>query len=147
MTPQAQALTPSRVRANAGIVIAGIALGFALSRIGFTDYDALVGMFTFADLRMFLVFAGGVMLTALGLVVTKRWRAPRRKLTASAIVGGVLFGVGWVIAGACPGVAFAQIGEGKLWALVTLAGMVLGTVVFHAVRDRFALATSMCGEE
>ena len=144
MTPQA--LPPSKARTNAGIVLTGTALGFALSRIGFTDYDALVGMFTFVDLRMFLVFAGGVMFTALGLVVTGRWRAPPRALTKSAVVGGVLFGVGWAIAGACPGVAFAQVGEGKLWALVTIAGMVVGTVVFHRVRDRLGLMPSFCAD-
>lgn len=144
MTPQA--LAPSKARTHAGIVVTGVALGFALSRIGFTDYDALVGMFTFVDLRMFLVFAGGVMLTALGLVVTGRWRAPRRTLTKGAVVGGVLFGVGWAIAGACPGVAFAQVGEGKLWALVTIAGMVVGTVLFHRVRDRVGLVTTSCAD-
>lgn len=147
MTPQALAPSSSRARVHAALVVAGVALGFALSRIGFTDYDALVGMFTFVDLRMFLVFALGVVLTGVGLVVTGRWRAPRRTLNKSAVVGGVLFGLGWAIAGACPGVAFAQVGEGKLWALVTIAGMVGGTVVFHRVRDRLGLVASSCADD
>jgi uncharacterized membrane protein YedE/YeeE len=67
-------------------------------------------------------------------------------LTKSAVVGGVLFGVGWALAGACPGVAFAQVGEGKLWALVTIAGMVVGTLVFHRVRDRFGLVAASCSD-
>ena len=145
MTPQA--LAPSQARTRASLVVTGVALGFALSRIGFTDYDALVGMFTFVDLRMFLVFAGGVVLTALGLVVTGRWRAPPRVLGKGVVVGGVLFGLGWALAGACPGVAFAQVGEGKLWALATIAGMAVGTVVFHRVRDRFGLVATSCAEE
>jgi uncharacterized membrane protein YedE/YeeE len=144
MTPHAVSPSLSRSRVNAGLVVAGVALGFALSRIGFTDYDALVGMFTFVDVRMFLVFALGVVLTAVGLVVTGRWRAPKRALTKSAVVGGVIFGVGWAVAGACPGVAFAQVGEGKLWALVSIAGMAVGTLAFHRVRDRFAFAPSSC---
>ena len=144
MTPTAAALDPSRSFARVGIVVTGLALGAALSRIGFTDYDAVVGMFTFADLRMFFVFASGVALTAIGLEGLRRLRGePRRgapRLRKSAVVGGVLFGLGWAVAGACPGVAFAQLGEGKLTALVTIAGMAIGTLVFQAVRGRLGLA-------
>ncbi len=142
MTPTAAALG-GRARSRVGIVVTGLALGAALSRIGFTDYQAVIGMFTFADLRMFLVFAGGVALTGLGLELVRTMRgAPRTAgppLRKSAIVGGVIFGAGWAIAGACPGVAFAQVGEGKLWALITIAGMALGTLAYHGVRTRLGL--------
>ena len=43
--------------------------------------------------------------------------------------GGLLFGVGWALAGTCPGTALAQIGEGKLAGIVTFAGIVLGAYV------------------
>ena len=53
----------------------GLALGFSLSFIGFADWTAVHGMFTFADLRMFLAFAGAVALTAGGFAVFGRGRA------------------------------------------------------------------------
>ena len=145
MTPQA--LPPPRAGSTTLVVVTGVALGYALSRIGFTDLDAVTSMFTFSDPRLILVFGLGVALTALGLVVTGRWRAPKRPLTKGAVLGGVLFGAGWAIAGACPGVAFAQLGEGKLWALVTIAGMALGVLACRALRGRLGVADApACGE-
>jgi hypothetical protein len=132
MTPQAVAPPQSFAR-KASVVVLGVVLGFSLSRIGFTDYGELARMFTFADLRMFLVFAGGVVVTGLGLRALKA-DLPRRPVEPRVIVGGVLFGLGWAIAGACPGVAFAQIGEGKLWALLSVAGMFAGTALVTRLR-------------
>ncbi len=124
-------------------LLLGALLGFALSRIGFTDYTQLHRMFTFTDLRLIAVFGGGVVVTA-ALLWTLRGRiafAPQ-PFSVRAVVGGVVFGVGWAVAGACPGVAFAQLGEGKAWALVTLIGVVVGT----AIADRFVgVRSSACG--
>lgn len=109
----------------------GVALGFSLSRIGFTDYGELHRMFVFADLRLFLTFLGAVLVTGLGTLALGRWRTlPSKRLHRGAVAGGVLFGLGWAIAGACPGAAFAQLGEGKLTALLSIAGIALGSAAF-----------------
>ncbi len=126
----------------------GAALGFSLSRIGFTDYAEVHRMFVFADLRLFLVFVGAVVVTGLGTAALGRWRSlPNKRVHRGAVVGGVMFGLGWAVAGACPGAALAQLGEGKLFALITLAGVALGTLAFHALDRRFALLRSddACG--
>ena len=47
-------------------------------------------------------------------------------LLLGTILGGVLFGLGWVVSGACPGVILAQLGEGKLYALFSLVGVAIG---------------------
>lgn len=112
----------------------GALLGFSLSRIGFTDYTELHRMLTFADLRMMFVFAGAVVVTAaLLFALRKRRPLPARPFEKRVVVGGVLFGLGWAIAGACPGAAFAQLGEGKVWALASLFGIALGTAVADRV--------------
>lgn len=139
MTPVAAAIDTPRKRGpgSLAVLVLGVALGFSLSRIGFTDGRELHRMFVFADLRMFLVFMGGVALTALGLLAAGQWRTlPRRAIHRGTVVGGLLFGAGWTLAGACPGVAFAQLGEGKLWALVSIAGMTVGTLLFSALEHR-----------
>ena len=126
----------------------GVALGFSLSRIGFTDYAEVHRMFVFAELRLFLVFMGAVMVTGVGTAALGRWRTlPHKRVHAGVVAGGVLFGLGWAIAGACPGAALAQLGEGKVFALVTLAGVALGTLAFHVVDRRYALVRSddACG--
>ncbi len=140
MTPVARPL-PTGAARLAAVGVLGVLLGFSLSRIGFTDYDELHRMFVFADLRMFFVFAGGVVATGLGLVALRRHRdLGRRAVSKRVVVGGVLFGLGWAVAGACPGVAFAQIGEGKLFAVVTVAGMFAGAALARRVLKRRALA-------
>ena len=52
------------------------------------------------------------------------------------IYGGLIFGFGWAITGACPGPLFAQIGTGATVALVTLGSAVLGTWVYGKFRDK-----------
>jgi hypothetical protein len=50
------------------------------------------------------------------------------------IVGGMLFGAGWAIAGACPGPIYAQIGAGAWMALFTFAGALLGMFCYAALK-------------
>ena len=125
----------------------GALLGFSLSRIGFTSWDEVHAMFTFASLRMFLAFAIGVsLLTGAFAVIQRRstpaW--PARPIHRGTLVGGVLFGLGWALSGACPGVTIAQLGEGRFYALFVLVGIGLGNAAYGALLERrlgTALAT------
>jgi uncharacterized membrane protein YedE/YeeE len=59
-----------------------------------------------------------------------------KPLNRGSIAGGLLFGVGWSIAGMCPGPIFVNIGEGKIYALAALAGALVGAGVFGAIYAR-----------
>jgi uncharacterized membrane protein YedE/YeeE len=59
-----------------------------------------------------------------------RWTLTRP--TRQHVVGSAVFGVGWGIANTCPGPVAAQLGQGALWSLLTIAGIVIGI----RVRDR-----------
>jgi uncharacterized membrane protein YedE/YeeE len=120
----------------------GAALGFALSRIGFSSSTEVRGMFTLENPRLLATFALGVVLLGIG------WRAVRaasrtpprltpRKLHPGSAIGGLLFGVGWALGGACPGVALVQLGEGQLGAGLTLIGIFSGNWLYAAVHERF----------
>jgi uncharacterized membrane protein YedE/YeeE len=130
-----------------GIKIAfGVLLGFSLSRIGFSSYDELHAMFVFADWRMFFTFAGALVLTTLmfQLVLRRRFTVSR-PIHKGTIAGGVLFGLGWAIAGGCPSIPLVQLGEGKVLALFTLAGIVTGVVAFRfAQRNYLHWDTGSC---
>jgi uncharacterized membrane protein YedE/YeeE len=116
----------------------GLVLGFSLSRIGFSDFGELSRMFTFADLRMLLSFAGAVALCAMGFFLIDRrlFRATRR-IHPGVVPGGILFGAGWVLCGACPMIPLVQLGEGNLAALLSLLGVALGTLLYRRVHARF----------
>jgi uncharacterized membrane protein YedE/YeeE len=115
----------------------GALFGFLLSRARASDFAAIAGMFRLTDLHLFGVIGVAIATAALGLAALRASQA--RALDGAAIVlktkpytravfaGGLIFGVGWALSGACPGTALTQIGEGKLYALATVAGIVAGT--------------------
>ena len=123
-------------------IILGVLFGFCLSRIGFSSWDEVHAMFTFTDLRLVIAFGTAVVLLAVGWVAVRRLRtsdpafAPR-PIHKGTLAGGVLFGAGWALTGACPSIALVQLGEGKLGALVTLGGIFLGNALYAAVHERY----------
>ena len=133
-------------------VLWGAGFGFLLHQARVTDYDAILGMFLFRDFHLMGVMAGAIATAALGLwVVRRRARSSpngeptenRPKLLNGGVVAGSLvFGVGWALCGACPGTALAQLGEGKVYALSTIAGMLLGTLAYGIWRSRGTLSRS-----
>ena len=93
-------------------VLLGTAFGFILSRSGAADYNYIQAMFLFERFQLYGIIGTAVAVTAPGV-----WLIKRRGRTAAGrsieielkplhrgnIVGGLLFGVGWSIAGMCPG--------------------------------------------
>lgn len=118
--------------------VTGAGLGYSLQRLGFADHGQVQAMLTFADLRLFLTFVGGVVLCALGFALarTSRPLAPK-PVHPGTLPGGVLFGIGWALTGACPSVPLVQLGEGKLHGLVILAGIVVGILGNRALQASF----------
>ncbi|MEQ8278230.1 MAG: YeeE/YedE thiosulfate transporter family protein [Deltaproteobacteria bacterium] len=106
----------------------GLALGFALTRIGFADFGEVHAMFLLTDLRLVFTFGGAVALAYVGFRLTAKrpGRRPAKPMHGGVVPGSVLFGVGWAITGACPGIVIAQLGAGQLAALLTLGGMLFG---------------------
>ena len=123
----------------------GLAFGATLSLAGFTDYGELRRMFTFADPRLLLTFAGAVALAGLGFALRcRRAGLARRPIVAGTIPGAVVFGAGWALCGGCPGALLAMIGEGKLAALVTFGGVLLGTALGNRVKGWLGWDSGSC---
>lgn len=120
----------------------GVLMGAVLSRIGFSSWDEVHAMFTFADLRMFLAFCTAVAVLALawplfGKVLPGRPSLRRRPIHPGTVAGGLLFGMGWAICGACPSICMVQLGEGQLAAGWTLLGIAGGNYLYSVVHQRF----------
>lgn len=125
---------------QARVLLLGIAFGFFLSRGRATDYDAILDMFLLRDLHLAFL-----MMAAIGVAAAGSWlirsvgaraldgepiRLQPKPLHHGVWVGGILFGLGWGLTGTCPGTGIAQLGEGKLTALWTVAGMLTGTWIY-----------------
>ncbi len=116
---------------NLVFVAFGAVFGFLLSRARATDFDAIFGMFRLTDLHLFGVIGVAIATAAAGIALLKRSGGgaglTRKSSHRGVFAGGVIFGVGWAISAACPGTALAQIGEGKLFAIATVLGILAGT--------------------
>jgi uncharacterized protein len=111
----------------------GLGLGFSLSRIGFTDYEQVHAMFLFGDLRLFGTFVGAAVVTFAGFALLSGRRPARQPIHRGIVPGALLFGAGWALTGACPGVVLAQLGEGRVYAALSLAGMLAGNHLYGRV--------------
>jgi hypothetical protein len=128
-------------------LILGASFGFILSRAGATTYDFYAGLFLFEDLQLLWVIAVAAGIGAVGVQVFKRFKTKSlidqkplalkgKPYKKSLIPGSLLFGMGWGLAGACPGTALVMLGEGKLGALVTLFGILAGTYIYGLQMSR-----------
>ncbi len=139
------------MRETAVTGLVGVGFGFALSRIGFTSWDEVHRMFTFADLRMLLAFATAVAVLAVSWRVVSATTGatwPPRRIHQGTLAGGALFGAGWALSGACPSIALVQLGEGQLGAGWTLVGIVAGNWLYSVVHERWLRwSTGSCLDE
>ncbi len=126
-------------------LVLGTLFGLVLSRSGAADYDYIQGMFLFERFQLYGIIGTAVVLTAPGLwLIRRRGRTLSgaalsirpRPFTRGHVVGGLLFGIGWSIAGMCPGPILVNVGEGKIYAVAALAGALTGTTVFGAMYER-----------
>lgn len=108
----------------------GILFGFALVKARASDYNAIVNMFRLTNLHLVGVIAVAIAVGFVGMHSRFNKKIPLKKFHRGIVPGAILFGVGWGLSGSCPGTSLAQLGEGKLVALFTLAGMLIGTYLY-----------------
>ena len=123
----------------------GIVLGFILSRSGAADYDYTQAMFLFDSIQLYGIIGTAVVRTAPGLWLIKRRgrtllgrrvEIELKPLHRGNVAGGALFGIGWSLAGMCPGPILVNIGEGKIYALAVFAGALAGAGAFGTLYQR-----------
>jgi uncharacterized membrane protein YedE/YeeE len=128
-------------------LVLGTAFGWVLSRSGAADYDYVQRMFLFESFQLYGIIGTAVVLTAPGLWLLKRigrtalgapLKVSPKPRHPGNVLGGILFGVGWSITGMCPGPILVNVGEGKVYALAALAGVLVGAGAFGALYERLA---------
>ncbi|HDH05610.1 MAG TPA: hypothetical protein ENH01_07850 [Nitrospirae bacterium] len=121
-------------------LLPGIVFGFLLSKAGFSDYDLFMDMFLFTDLKLIWTMFTAIGVAMVSMSIVRRFK-PRsltgepvqiktKQLHRGTLIGGLIFGAGWGISGACPGTVLAQLGEGKILAVFTFLGIACGVYLF-----------------
>lgn len=116
---------------------AGLAFGFVLVWAGVADDVTIENMLRFKEAHLYLMLGSTVVTAGVLMRVLKAAKArspvsgkPIAWTTARPerrhVVGSLLFGLGWAFAGTCPGPIAAQVGQGRLMALFTMAGLFAG---------------------
>jgi uncharacterized membrane protein YedE/YeeE len=117
--------------------ITGVAFGFVLERGGLGSSRKLAGQFYGTDFTVFKVMftaivtamLGVFVLSVAGLLDPAQLAVPPTFLLPH-LVGGLLFGVGFVMGGLCPGTSCVAAVSGKLDAVMLIVGMLAGTLLF-----------------
>ncbi len=125
--------------------VIGLAFGFWLERAGFSSSRRLSGVFYGRDFAVIKTMFSAIvtallglrLLIALGAVEESSIHAMETFL-APQIVGGLIFGVGFVMGGWCPGTALVGLASGKGDALVFLAGAALGSLGYAQLWPQLA---------
>jgi len=134
------------VRMAAFYLLAGSWFGIVLTKAEIISWFRIQEMFRFQSPHMYLIIASAIGVAAVSLALVKRY-VPR-SLTGEEItvhpkrwgrgvrypVGGVIFGAGWALTGACPGPLFALVGSGVTVVTVVIAGALLGTWTYGHLR-------------
>ncbi len=127
----------------------GLAMGATLSMAGLSDYTQIHSLFILENIPLLLVFALAIGMNMVGfMILSRNKKTPKKKLTKGTISGSILFGIGWALTGACPSIALVQLGEGKIAALATVAGILAGVWFYRrATSSALKFDTGICGEE
>jgi uncharacterized membrane protein YedE/YeeE len=103
-------------------------------------------MFHLQSFFMYGVIATAIVVGMISIQVIKRFNIKTisgeaitfkdKKFNKGQIYGGLLFGIGWAITGACPGPLFAQVGSGFLVVIITFISAVGGTWVYGLLQNK-----------
>jgi uncharacterized membrane protein YedE/YeeE len=131
---------------NIKYIIVGILFGIVFVKAEVISWFRIQEMFRLQSFHMFGVIGSAVAVGVLSVWLIKRYKLKTiygeqiefhpKKFNKGQIYGGLLFGLGWAMTGACPGPLFAQVGTGALAVIVTILSAVVGTWVYGYFRDR-----------
>lgn len=129
---------------NLKYLIAGLFFGIILIKAEVISWFRIQEMFRLQSFHMFGVIGSAVVVGIISVWLIKKYKVKTiysepiefvdKKFSKGNIYGGLLFGFGWAITGACPGPLFAQIGSGATVIIVTLFSAIAGTWVYGYVR-------------
>lgn len=128
-------------------LLIGIFFGITMFKSEAASWFRIYEMFRFDAFHMYGIIGTAVGLGVLIVWAIKKFRIrsfygeaivfpPKDKSIPRYAIGGLIFGLGWALAGACPGPIFTLAGAGFLPILVVFLGAMLGTFLYGLLRDK-----------
>lgn len=127
-------------------LLVGMGFGIIFIKAEIISWFRIQEMFRFQSFHMYGVIGSAVLVGILSVFLIKKFNiktidgepikiAPKT-FNKGQIYGGLLFGFGWALTGACPGPLYAQIGYGAWVVSITLLSAIFGTYVYGLLRDK-----------
>ncbi len=128
-------------------IIVGFVFGVVLTKSEAVSWYRIYEMFQFQSFHMYGIITVAVVTGIVGLQIIKRVQLKNIKGEPIQVpdkeegsirywLGGIFFGLGWALVGACPGPIFILVGAGFLPAIVILIGALLGTFIYGMIKDK-----------
>jgi len=127
-------------------VLLGLLFGMAMYKGEAASWFRIFEMFNFHSFHMYGFIASALFVGVVGVYMLKRIGrqadgkpiviVPKEKTVYRYLLGGIIFGLGWALVGACPGPIFVLIGAG-VWSMVVVAAFaLLGTYLYALLKDK-----------
>lgn len=131
---------------NLKYTLVGIMFGIVFVKAEIISWFRIQEMFRLQSFHMYGVIGTAIAVGALSVFLIKKFNIKTiygekviihdKKFDKGQIIGGLLFGIGWAITGACPGPLFAHIGAGTVAILVIIASAIAGTWTYGYFREK-----------
>lgn len=131
---------------NLKYTLVGVLFGIVFVKAEIISWFRIQEMFRFESFHMYGVIGSAVVVGMISVFIIKKFniktiygepiKITPKVFNKGNIYGGLLFGMGWALTGACPGPLYAQIGTGVSVVLVTLLSAIVGTWFYGYFRDK-----------
>jgi uncharacterized membrane protein YedE/YeeE len=131
---------------NIKYLIVGSLFGIILVKAEVISWFRIQEMFRLQSFHMYGIIGSAIVIGIISIWLIKKLDIKTiygekiefhpREFNKGQIYGGLIFGLGWAITGACPGPLFAQIGSGVTVIIITLLSAIVGTWVYGYLRDK-----------
>lgn len=128
-------------------LIVGFVFGVVLTKAEAVSWYRIYEMFQFDSFHMYGIIMTAIATGVVGIQIIKRYKIndikglpieilDKEKGTFRYWIGGLFFGLGWAMVGACPGPIFILIGAGFSSVGVVLIGALLGTFLYGLIKEK-----------
>jgi uncharacterized membrane protein YedE/YeeE len=128
------------------VLLVGMYFGTVLVKSEVVRWQRVHDMFRFEELHMYLIIGTAIAVSAVSMLLIKRLGIKDldgrpiiykpKPFHKGVVIGGIMFGAGWAITGACPGPIYAQIGAGVWPSLITLLCAMAGMYTYAYVKPQ-----------
>ena len=132
---------------NLIFIVLGIIFGVTMYKAETASWFRIYEMFNFQSFHMYGFIGSALIIGLIGIQFMKKSGAkdidgnkiviqPKSKSIIRYLIGGIFFGLGWALVGACPGPIFVLVGAGLYPMLIVIVGALAGTFLYGVIKDK-----------